>query len=103
MQDFGDEIAASVLGVFDSPTASEATWHGGCLALAELARRGLLLPHRLPEAASIVEQGLVYDVRRGMHRCSLLCLTASALVVFQKFLSMLVSPPPSHSMLATST
>lgn len=59
---------ASVLATFDPLAASEATWHGGCLALAELARRGLLLPHRLDEAAHIVEQGLVYDVRRGLHR-----------------------------------
>ena len=68
MQEFGDEVAASVLGVFESPAASETTWHGGCLALAELARRGLLLPPRLPAVAAIVERGLLYDVRRGGHR-----------------------------------
>eukprot|EP00833_Pecoramyces_ruminatium_P018099 jgi/Orpsp1_1/1192131/evm.model.d7180000090794.1 len=32
----------------DISTVSDDTWHGSCLALAELARRGLLLPNRLP-------------------------------------------------------
>jgi hypothetical protein len=37
------------------------------LALAELARRGLLLPARLPEAIPMVLDALKYDVRRGAH------------------------------------
>lgn len=68
MQEFGDEVASSILSVFEGVSASETTWHGGCLALAELARRGLLLPPRLPSTAGIVEKGLLYDVRRGTHR-----------------------------------
>ena len=40
-------------------------WHGGCLALAELARRGLLLPQRLPEVVPLVVEAMAYDVREG--------------------------------------
>ena len=44
---------------------TDSSWHGGCLALAELARRGLLLPARLPEVVPIVAKAILYDVRRG--------------------------------------
>jgi tubulin-specific chaperone D len=40
-------------------------WWAGCLALAELARRGILLPERLEQAVGIVHKALVFDVRRG--------------------------------------
>jgi hypothetical protein len=39
-----------------SPSEGDSAWHGGCLALAELARRGLLLPARLPLAIPCVLQ-----------------------------------------------
>ncbi len=42
-------------------------WHGSCLTLAELARRGLLLPSRLKEVMPIVIQAIQYDVPRGSH------------------------------------
>lgn len=51
-----------------TPTAGDGAWHGACLALAELARRGLLAPGRLPAAAPLVARALHYDARRGSHR-----------------------------------
>ena len=61
-----NEVVQAVMGLFtieDSSTVN--TWHGGCLALAELARRGILLPERLAQAVGIVQKALVFDVRRG--------------------------------------
>jgi hypothetical protein len=34
-------------GTLDLPPTSEATWHGSCLAYAELARRGLVSQSRI--------------------------------------------------------
>lgn len=64
-KDFADEVVASVLEAFFSPSATDTAWHGGCLAVAELARRGLLLPTRLPEVTPLLLKALVYDVRKG--------------------------------------
>ena len=44
-----------------------------CLALAELARRGLLLPSRLGSVVPVVLAALRYDVRRGSHRFVMAC------------------------------
>lgn len=45
----------------------DGSWHGGCLALAELARRGVLLPVSFPQVVPVISQALHYDVRRGPH------------------------------------
>ncbi|XP_068211073.1 tubulin-specific chaperone D isoform X2 [Palaemon carinicauda] len=66
-QEFADEVVGAILELF-STRESDKAWHGGCLALAELARRGLLLPQRLPAIAPILEKALVYDELRG--QCS---------------------------------
>lgn len=62
----GDEIVAQVLLLF-KPTELDSAWHGGCLALAELARRGLLLPQRLPEVFPLLYEALLYDKKQGNH------------------------------------
>ncbi|XP_024023111.1 tubulin-folding cofactor D isoform X2 [Morus notabilis] len=61
-----EEVLSSVLELF-SPGEGDGSWHGGCLALAELARRGLLLPVSLPRVVPVVVKALHYDIRRGPH------------------------------------
>lgn len=63
--EMGDQVVGSVIATLeddvdlseresiqhaDVSAANDTTWHGACLALAELSRRGLLLPERLSEA-----------------------------------------------------
>ena len=36
-------------GLYGLPAISEGTWHGACLACAEIARRSLVEPPHLPE------------------------------------------------------
>jgi hypothetical protein len=61
-----DDVVLAVVGLL-APTETDAHWHGACLALAELTRRGLLLPNRLADAVPAVCEALHYDVRRGAH------------------------------------
>ena len=46
--ELADEVVGSVLELC-SHREGHTAWHGACLALAELGRRGLLLPDRLGE------------------------------------------------------
>jgi tubulin-specific chaperone D len=66
-QGFGDDVVGAVISIFDDPEADSA-WHGGCLALAELSRRGLLLPSRLDTVVPLVVSAMHFDQIRGQHR-----------------------------------
>jgi hypothetical protein len=62
----GDQIVEAVADLL-SENEDDGAWHGACLALAELARRGLLLPRRLDGVMPSVLKALHYDVRRGAY------------------------------------
>ena len=65
-KDFADQIVEQLYDLFKE-TETDCSWHGGCLALAELCRRGLLLPERLDQYVPILDKALIYDVNRGNH------------------------------------
>uniref|UniRef100_A0A672ZUY0 Tubulin folding cofactor D n=1 Tax=Sphaeramia orbicularis TaxID=375764 RepID=A0A672ZUY0_9TELE len=52
-KELADEVVGSVLDCFSFQETDNA-WHGGCLALAELGRRGLLLPSRLTDGKVLI-------------------------------------------------
>ncbi|XP_037958077.1 tubulin-specific chaperone D [Teleopsis dalmanni] len=59
-----DEVIGSVIDILN-PLEPHEAWHGACLALAELAKRGLLLPYRLTELVPLLMQALFYDEVKG--------------------------------------
>jgi len=63
-KELADEVVGSLIEMF-SPRETDSAWHGTCLALAELGRRGLLLPSRLGQVVPHILTALVYDERKG--------------------------------------
>ncbi|CAN9505641.1 unnamed protein product [Ophioblennius macclurei] len=63
-KELADEVVGSVLDCFSFQETDNA-WHGGCLALAELGRRGLLLPSRLKDVVPLIIKSLIYEEKRG--------------------------------------
>jgi len=61
-----DDIVGAVLELCEDKE-DDSAWHGACLALAELTRRGLLLPDRLSEVVPIIQRAIHFDVLRGQH------------------------------------
>ncbi|RUS22812.1 hypothetical protein BC937DRAFT_86672 [Endogone sp. FLAS-F59071] len=51
----------------DLSAVSDNTYHGACLAVAELTRRGLLLPVRLAQVVPWCVRALRFDQKRGAH------------------------------------
>ncbi|KAG0211199.1 hypothetical protein BGX28_008379 [Mortierella sp. GBA30] len=64
---FSEDVFQLPNGEPDVSSVSEHTWHGACLAVAELSRRGLLLPHRLTELIPWIILALKFDIKRGAH------------------------------------
>ena len=60
-----DEVVTSLIAeCFDAPSPS--AWHGGCLAMAELTRRGLLLESRLDQVLGYVVKALEGQLDRQL-------------------------------------
>uniref|UniRef100_T1JFE7 Tubulin-specific chaperone D n=1 Tax=Strigamia maritima TaxID=126957 RepID=T1JFE7_STRMM len=63
-KELADDVLKSVLELFNS-REGDNSWHGGCLCLAELGRRGLLLLDNLNHVTSVILKALLYDQQRG--------------------------------------
>ena len=60
----GDEVVGSVIEILN-PLSNHEAWHGACLSVAELAKRGLLLPYRLENLVPLLMRALTYDEMKG--------------------------------------
>jgi hypothetical protein len=63
-RDMAEDVLTSVIDLFTF-VENDSAWHGGCLAIAELGRRGLLLPQQLPTVVPIILKALVFDKKLG--------------------------------------
>ncbi|ESK95004.1 tubulin-specific chaperone d [Moniliophthora roreri MCA 2997] len=91
--DFAEQVLDTILGLFsihsvatatlyDVPAIAESTWHGACLACAEMARRGLIPPTRVPELIQWLSKALYFDIRKGAHSVGSNVRDASAYVLW---------------------
>lgn len=60
------DVLQAILALFEDSSA-DMNWHGGCLAIAELSRRGLLLPEQLGPVVEVINQGMRFDLLRGQY------------------------------------
>jgi hypothetical protein len=59
-----NDVLSSILDLFTF-VEDDSAWHGGCLAVAELGRRGLILPEKLELVLPIILNALVFDKKLG--------------------------------------
>ncbi|XP_022695683.1 tubulin-specific chaperone D-like [Varroa jacobsoni] len=63
-KDYAYDLINSVFNLFEEKDR-ESSWQGGCMALAEFGRRGVLLPLHLPNVVSVLLEAFVYNELRG--------------------------------------
>ncbi|KAJ7670233.1 TBCD protein [Mycena rosella] len=91
--DFADQVLETLMGLFaihsiaaaslyDLPAIAESTWHGACLACAEMARRGLVSRPALPELIEWLSKALYFDLRKGAHSIGSSVRDAAAYVLW---------------------
>ncbi|KAG6896922.1 hypothetical protein C0992_005258 [Termitomyces sp. T32_za158] len=91
--DFCDQILETIMSLFsihsiaaaslyDIPAIGESTWHGACLACAEMTRRGLVAQTRLAELIKWLSKALSFDLRKGSHSVGSNVRDAAAYVIW---------------------
>ena len=63
-KEMGGQIVTNILKMLHF-RENDSAWHGSCLALAELARRGMILPDQLCQVIERIKDALFYDQCRG--------------------------------------
>lgn len=101
-ESFASDVIAAVHDLFSDEDA-DTNWHGGCLALAELSRRGLLLPLQLTRTMPLVVKALFYDIMRGQHSIGIHVRDAACYVcwAFARAYSPAIMKPFMHSLYAS--
>jgi len=59
-----DDIYANLFKFFDEGD-NEYSWQGCCLCIAELCKRGMILPDKLTILVTYIEKALIYEVNKG--------------------------------------
>ncbi|KAJ7175827.1 armadillo-type protein [Mycena filopes] len=91
--EFADQVLETLMGLFaihsiaaaslyDLPAIAESTWHGACLACAEMARRGLVANAALPTLIDWLSKALYFDLRKGAHSIGSSVRDAAAYVLW---------------------
>ena len=65
-KDMAEDVFTTLADMFEF-AEDDSAWHGACLAIAELGRRGLLLPKQLEHVVPIVLRALIFDKQLGNH------------------------------------